>query len=347
MPPPSPEKFWAEIFPAQRPVIFKNCDLGDCVRLWTPEYLIKNGPRVHTGEEGKGSAEEEKQKPSKHKQSSTGVAMVSLHVCPEARMDFVNRNFSFRHMSFAEAVARASRTWTVDSPDFSAPAAKLRDAYFISPNEGYYMRSLGSDPRKEVADFWKGYPTLAKDFKLPAFAQGIKAHSTIFRLSSAGCQLWTHYDAVDNFLMHIRGRKRVVLFPPDQAENLYLPLAANSSSSPVLDIDNPDLARFPRFAKARQCAMEGILEPGDVLFLPAMWFHNLISLEFSVSINMFWRALPEELYPKRDLYGNADLLAGAELINKVHAAKEAIKHLPPQYQEFYLSRARAVLRSSQ
>lgn len=93
-------------------------------------------------------------------------------------------------------------------------------------------------------------------------------------MSSANIQLWTHYDAVDNLLVHIRGRKRVVLFPPTQATNLYLPLAPNSSSSPVVDIDRPDLTRFPRFARAQAKALECVLLPGDILFIPGLTLHS-------------------------------------------------------------------------
>ena len=44
--------------------------------------------------------------------------------------------------------------------------------------------------------------------------------------------------------------------------------------SPV-DISSPDLERFPLFAGARrtQC----VLKPGDVLFMPAFWWHEVQS----------------------------------------------------------------------
>lgn len=52
----------------------------------------------------------------------------------------------------------------------------------------------------------------------------------------------------DNLLVHAGpGRKRVVLFAPSDAPCLYVA----SSSSAVVDIDAPDLQRFPRFAHTR------------------------------------------------------------------------------------------------
>lgn len=44
--------------------------------------------------------------------------------------------------------------------------------------------------------------------------------------------------------------------------------------SPV-DITNPDLERFPGFTKARRT--ECSLRPGDVLFMPAFWWHEVQS----------------------------------------------------------------------
>ena len=59
--------------------------------------------------------------------------------------------------------------------------------------------------------------------------------------------------------------------------------------SPV-DISLPDLERFPRFVEAKrtQC----VLRPGDVLFMPAFWWHEVQSYpdreeKRNVAVN-FW-----------------------------------------------------------
>ncbi len=66
-----------------------------------------------------------------------------------------------------------------------------------------------------------------------------------------------------------------VLFPPEQAANLYVgPLDMTMAGQPtsMVDLEQPDLARFPRFASAQASAQMVLLEPGDAIYIPAMWW---------------------------------------------------------------------------
>lgn len=42
------------------------------------------------------------------------------------------------------------------------------------------------------------------------------------------------------------------------------------SSSAVVDVDDPDFERFPRFQEALKQAVTVILKPGDMLYIPGM-----------------------------------------------------------------------------
>ncbi len=75
------------------------------------------------------------------------------------------------------------------------------------------------------------------------------------------------------------------------------------SSSLIPRPDAPDLSRFPRAAHLAACCLRAALRPGDVLFIPALWFHSVSWADFTISINVFWRGLPPELYDPRDVYG--------------------------------------------
>jgi len=98
-----------------------------------------------------------------------------------------------------------------------------------------------------------------------------------------------HFDRSDNFNLQLFGRKKWTLFPPEASDALYYPCADLPTGllhfSPV-DIEHPDLRRFPKFAHARP--IEFVLEPGELLFLPAGFWHHVRGLETSLSMNFFF-----------------------------------------------------------
>jgi hypothetical protein len=99
-----------------------------------------------------------------------------------------------------------------------------------------------------------------------------------------------HCDYDDNIFAQVWGRKRIFLAPPHHADFLY-----TREANPVLfgspfDPEAPDFERFPL---ARQAALvEVIVEPGDMLYVPAGWYHQVRALSFSLSSNRWARAVP-------------------------------------------------------
>lgn len=102
----------------------------------------------------------------------------------------------------------------------------------------------------------------------------------------------THFDLFENLVCMVAGAKRFVLFPPEQLPNLYMgPLENTVSGVPasMVDLDQPDFARYPRFRQALEAALVAELEPGDVLYVPYMWWHHVASVGgFNVQINYWW-----------------------------------------------------------
>lgn len=243
---------------------------------------------------------------------------VKVHVCPTGKMDFIHKNFVYKTLPFSHFVKRASED--------------VHEEYFLCPEEKYYLRSLGDDPRKDISDIRVQFPTLAEDINIPRFYPDDQFFSSVFRISSPNAQLWTHYDIMDNLLIQVTGQKRVVLFSPRDATKLYL----NGDKSEVLDIDNPDLKKYPKFVDAVQ--YECFMEPGDVLFIPALWFHNVISLQFGVAVNVFWRHLDQCYYDNKDTYGNKDLVPATRAMQIVDRAIKALQELPEEYRDFYARR---------
>ena len=99
-----------------------------------------------------------------------------------------------------------------------------------------------------------------------------------------------HCDYDDNIFAQIWGSKRIFLAPPHHDAFLY-PSEANAIlfGSPV-DPEAPDFERFPL---ARQAALvDCIVSPGQMLYVPAGWYHQVRALSFSLSSNRWARGLP-------------------------------------------------------
>lgn len=105
-------------------------------------------------------------------------------------------------------------------------------------------------------------------------------------IGPAGTLTPLHFDQHSILFGQVFGRKRFWLIPPFDAPRLYLRRRFYSA----VDMEAPDLIRYPRFAGAR--VTEVVVEPGDLLFLPAGWFHGVRSLDVSISATFSCFRLP-------------------------------------------------------
>ena len=122
--------------------------------------------------------------------SCVGKTPVKCHVSLFKKLDFIKKNFQYKTLAFDELIQRIYNSYN--------------DSYFLDPEEVYYLRSLGNDPRgKDVANFLSQCKELAKDFNVPPFFNKDDFFSSVFRASSQGLQLWTHYDVMDNILIQV------------------------------------------------------------------------------------------------------------------------------------------------
>ena len=102
----------------------------------------------------------------------------------------------------------------------------------------------------------------------------------------------THFDNNHNIACVVSGSRRFTVFPPDQVGNLYIgPLLRTPGGSPisVVDLREPDHTRFPRFRQALELAQEAVLEPGDAIYIPILWWHGVESLDpLNILVNYWW-----------------------------------------------------------
>jgi len=128
----------------------------------------------------------------------------------------------------------------------------------------------------------------------------------------------SHFDASDNVAVVAAGKRRFTLFPPDQIHNLYVgPLDHNMAGQPasMVELNNPDFERFPRFREALDHALVAELESGDGIYIPALWWHQVDALSpFNLLVNYWWADSP-------DMAARFDAMVHAVL---------AVSHLPPE-----------------
>ncbi|KAM7542032.1 hypothetical protein Aperf_G00000019581 [Anoplocephala perfoliata] len=98
-----------------------------------------------------------------------------------------------------------------------------------------------------------------------------------------------HHDSDrSNVLCQLIGKKYVKLYTADQTEFIYPyteNMLCNTSEIDVASLQ-PDLEKFPKFKEAR--GYHGVLEPGEMLFIPPRAWHYIRSLTTSISMNFWW-----------------------------------------------------------
>ena len=247
---------------------------------------------------------------------------ISVHVSETPFLNFENKNFTYQVLQFDAFLDQLQQS---------------------TGSRFLYYRSQHSQRKKPSS---LEVLALSEDFSLPPdLLMPFEIHSTVLRIASTGLCMWLHYDVCDNFLCCIRGRKRVVLFHPDDIGRLYISGSSSALGSRLLGkvADLEELwAEFPLAKGAWNRRREIELFAGDVLFLPAFWPHCTEALphgpdKASISVNMFVLH-PETmaLHDPKDIWANRELLPAQEAI-KVFEEKvlPSLSKLPAVSRSFY------------
>ncbi|MGJ7495974.1 cupin-like domain-containing protein [Variovorax sp. RT4R15] len=113
-----------------------------------------------------------------------------------------------------------------------------------------------------------------------------------FWFGPAGTVTPLHHDTLMLFHTQVVGRKRWRFVSPLEWSRVYN--LRNVFSD--VDLERPDPARFPAFADAT--VLEVVVEPGETMFLPLGWWHQVASLDVSLSFSYSCLAVPNQFdYP--------------------------------------------------
>lgn len=154
---------------------------------------------------------------------------------------------------------------------------------------GEYLEVLESGPTDLRIFLWnifKAAPELRHDFRIPNIMDGFVDELPFMFFGGEGAKVALHYDIDMShvFLNQIHGRKRVLLFAPDQSRNLYHhPFTVAS----YVDLNHPDYQRFPALALVK--GYEVVLQPGETLFMPSGYWHYIEYTDggYSISLRSF------------------------------------------------------------
>lgn len=131
-------------------------------------------------------------------------------------------------------------------------------------------------------------PGFAEANPLPLVPQGVLPRLWIGNASTIAC----HYDRFDNLACVIAGERRFTLYPPDAIGDLYVgPIDHTMAGQPVslAATAGPDDPSYPRFAAAKARALTVTLHPGDALYLPKLWWHQVeATAPFNLLMNYWW-----------------------------------------------------------
>ena len=110
-------------------------------------------------------------------------------------------------------------------------------------------------------------PEFSTRNKLPLLDESIEPRIWIGNKT----RISAHYDIPDNIACVAAGKRRFICFPPDQIRNLYIgPLEHTPAGQPLslVDFNNPDFEKYPKFKEALNHATVAVLEPGDAIYIP-------------------------------------------------------------------------------
>jgi len=155
-----------------------------------------------------------------------------------------------------------------------------------------------------------------------------------------------HFDQPKNIACCLVGKRRFTLFPPNQIGNLYPGPLKPTPGGQVVTLTNlsqPDFTRFPRLKEALANAYIVDLEPGDALYYPSMWWHEVEAFDrFNAMVNFWWMAAEPYLGNPMDVLTHAMMSLRDRPIKEKEAWKALFnyyifddnervrKHMPPE-----------------
>ncbi|XP_067162772.1 bifunctional peptidase and arginyl-hydroxylase JMJD5 isoform X2 [Apteryx mantelli] len=155
---------------------------------------------------------------------------------------------------------------------------------------GHFLQIPSTPATSPLPWLDKQIPELKQDISIPDYCclgEGEEDDITINAwFGPEGTISPLHQDPQQNFLAQVFGRKYIRLYSPQDSENLYPHESHILHNTSQVDVEDPDLIKFPNFRNA--ASQSCILMPGQVLFIPVKYWHYVRSLDISFSVSFWW-----------------------------------------------------------
>lgn len=226
----------------------------------------------------------------------------------------------------------ATKKWTPDYfkenygelivPVYSSNYSKPGKTYMVADQKmtlREFISTLQEGPtdlRMFLFNIFKHAPELCEDYRRLSIMPGFIDSFPFMFFGGEGSKVALHYDIDLShvFLNQIYGRKRVVLFAPEQTRNIYRHPYTVAS---YIDVNNPDYEEFPALKNA--VGYECMLYPGETLFIPSGFWHYIEYTDFGYSISL--RANESIARRARGLYNIATHYLVDKGMNKIMGQK--------------------------
>ncbi|KAJ3696117.1 hypothetical protein LUZ60_001494 [Juncus effusus] len=139
--------------------------------------------------------------------------------------------------------------------------------------------------------------TLRQDIDTPSILGKRCISSINFWMNRAKSRSSIHYDPHHNMLCIVSGHKEVTLWAPSASRFLYpMPVYGEASNHSAVNIENPT-------KEMKDYSDKVTLNPGDILFIPEGWYHQVDSEDLTIGVNFWWESkITFDMLPHMDAY---------------------------------------------
>jgi len=168
---------------------------------------------------------------------------------------------------------------------FNEPHATMKMSEYIQ-----LLKNKPTNYRIFLYNVIKEVPALQGDYNYPKLGMRLIKGLPMMFFGGTDSKVFMHFDIdFTNILhFHFHGKKRCIIYPPDQSKYLYkVPYSLIARED--IDFSNPDLDQWPALKQAQGYVCE--LNHGEMLYMPEGYWHYMhyVSPGFSISLRSYPR----------------------------------------------------------